>query len=426
MAEARPFRAVRYAVERAGPLEALVAPPFDVISPDEQKTYYARHRHNVIRLILGQTYPGDHAADNRYTRARDFFQQWRRAGILDEDAEPAFYLYRHRFVLPPEGAAVRLGLVAAVRLRPLGQGIFGHERTLAAPKRDQLALTRSVRANLSPVFALYEDPDHTLAQVFEDLHQRPPDLSVAEAGAEHHAIWAIRDAAWVARMVAVLAPRPLYIADGHHRYESALAYQAEAGAAQPGAPAEAAFHFTMILLTELDDPGLKILPTHRLLLRSPGDRTAQFPQMLRRRFPLRAVSRSDMERRLREPDGDALRFGVCLGRDEFALLELPARGLDVAVLHAEVLQPLLSAGGTPDEWERLVAYVQDPGEAVARVSAGQAVVAFLLRPPPVAAVVAAARSGALMPEKSTYFFPKPLSGLLFHRLDSGRPAAPAL
>jgi len=430
VAEAHPFRAVRYAVERAGPLEDLVAPPFDVISPDEQKMYYARHRYNVIRLILGQTYPEDHSTDNRYTRAQRYLQEWTREGILTEDPEPALYLYRHRFLLPPEGAAERLGLVAAVRLQPLGQGVFGHERTLPGPKQDQLALTRAVRANLSPVFAIYEDPDHTLRQLFEEARRRLPDLRVDGVDAEHHALWAVRDAGWRARIGAMLARRSLYIADGHHRYESALTYQAEMRTAQPVAGSHAAFNFTMMLLAEADDPGLRILPTHRLVLRRPRPAGADWEKALRRRFPVRTVTQKEMEERLRQPDGESYTFGLCLGATDFALLELPAplpsphggdsaRALDVAVLHQEVLEPmLLEAGIDPDRREEGIGYLRDARQAIAQVSNGEAAVAFLLRPPPVAAVLAAARSGALMPEKSTYFFPKPLSGLLFHRLDS--------
>jgi uncharacterized protein (DUF1015 family) len=427
LADARPFRAVRYVPERVGPLEDLVAPPYDVISPEDQKDYYARSPFNVIRLVFGQIHPTDAAADNRYTRAAAFFNQWMRQGMLRQDPVPAYYLYRHHFRLPGEAPAARAGLVAVVRLEAMGRGILPHERTLPQPKRDRLALTQAVQANLSPVLALHDDPAQAVAELVKEASARPPDATVVK-GNERHEVWVVADVPWGRRVKAALADQPLFIADGHHRYESALAYQAQQRAAHPEASPDAAFNFVMMLLTDARDPGLRILPTHRVLHGLPGYDPTRFRQALSHTFRLRAIEPEALDQGLRA-GADGARFGVCFGADDFALLDVPAEaspagppiaaGLDVDVLHRRILAELLDVRQKEEEGERVVTYTRDAGWAIGEVSAGRAQVAFLLRPPAVETVLAVARAGGLMPQKSTYFFPKPLSGLFFHALHSG-------
>jgi uncharacterized protein (DUF1015 family) len=415
---------VRYVPERAGPLEDLVAPPYDVISPEEQDVYYARSPFNVIRLVLGQTHPTDASGDNRYTRAAAFFDQWMRQGILRQDPAPAYYLYRHHFRLPGEAPAARAGLVAAIRLEALGRGILPHERTLPQPKRDRLALTQAVQANLSPVLALHDDPARVVAELVEQASARPPDATVMK-GTERHEVWVVADASWGRRIAAALADQTLFIADGHHRYETALAYQAQQRAAHPEAPPDAAFNFVMMLLTDARDPGLRILPTHRVLRGLPRYDPTRFRQALARAFRLTAVPRQGLDQGLRAAM-DGARFGVCFGGQDFALLDVPAEasaarapiaaGLDVDVLHRRILAEHLGIRQKEEEGERVVTYTRDADWAIGDVASGRAQLAFLLRPPAVETVLAVARAGGLMPQKSTYFFPKPLSGLFFHAL----------
>jgi uncharacterized protein (DUF1015 family) len=424
LADARPFRAVRYVPERAGPLEDLVAPPYDVISPEDQKDYYARSPFNVIRLIFGQIHPTDAAGDNRYTRAAAFFDQWTRQGILRQDPALAYYLYRHHFRLPGEAPAARGGLVAAIRLEALGRGILPHERTLPQPKRDRLALTQAVQANLSPILALYDDPAHVIADLVRQASARPPDATVIK-GEERHEVWVVPDAQWGRRVETALADQPLFIADGHHRYETAVAYQAQQRAAHPAAAPDAAFNFVMMLLTDARDPGLRILPTHRVLHGLAGYDPARFRQALARVFRLTAVEPEALVQGLRA-GADGARFGVCFGAGDFALLTVPAEasaadmptaaGLDVEVLHRRILAEHLGLRQKDEEGERVVTYTRDAGWAIGEVAAGRAQLAFLLRPPAVETVLAVARAGGLMPQKSTYFFPKPLSGLFFRTL----------
>ncbi len=421
--------------QRAGPLEDLVAPPFDVISPEEQSRYYARSPYNVIRLILGHQFAEDSTGDNRYTRARGFFAEWLQAGVLREEATPAYYLYQHHFTLPKQAPASRLGLVAAVRLAPFGSGVHPHERTMPHPKSDRLSLVQAVGVDLSPIFALFEDAATALL-LREAAARATPVMTIRTDDGQRHELSAIATAGLAAGLQRALAPVALYIADGHHRYETALAYQAQERRQHPRASADAPFNFVMVLLVDAADPGLRILPTHRVVRRVAHWDARAFRAALAGKFRLLPVSWDELEALLSADAPASHRFGVCLGAQDFALLEAPARPspgagaavveeLDVAVLHGRVLSPLLGIQPADEESEATLAYSRDAAWVAAEVASGRAQVAFLLRPPSVASVLAVARAGALMPHKSTFFFPKPLSGVLFHRLPPNGVVAPA-
>ncbi len=398
MAKVRPFPAVRYDPSRVGDLGAVIAPPYDVISPAEQEALYARSPWNVVRLILGRE--PDRAAEARRT-----LEAWMASGVLRRDPGPAIYRYTQTFTAPGGVRRCRDGVLCRLRLEPFSSGVVRpHERTLAGPKADRLAVLRATGAHLSPIFGLYARPGERVAQVLGAAALGAPDVAITDDAGHEHRLWRIADAAAVARFTAALAEETVIIADGHHRYETALAYRDE----QRGAGATA---YVLAFLANMEEDGLVILPTHRLV-RGPLGLDAAALEAGLRRFgrveplvagaprPAGAIDVVLPDRRLRVYPGAAARA---------ALAPLPpaVRALDVAVLHGAILGPLLGVGVDA------LAFTHDDAEAVAAVETGRAAAAFLLNPPSLAAVRAVCLAGELMPEKSTYFYPKLASGLVF-------------
>jgi len=265
LATVRPFQGILYDPQRVE-LSRVVAPPYDVISPTEQRRYYGQDEHNVVRLIAGEVHPTDTAEDNKYIRAAGFFKQWLADGVLRRESSPGLYVYSHRFIDPRSGQArVRRGVLAVVELEPFGSGVLPHEQTHARAKADRLSLTRAVVANLSPVFALYEDPASAVGPIIAPTMAEPPRLSVTGEDGDRHSVWSIRRAEQFHELAKVLGSSRLYIADGHHRYETALNFRNKQRQEHPEAPPDAAFNYVLMLLVDVADPGLTILPTHRLL-----------------------------------------------------------------------------------------------------------------------------------------------------------------
>ncbi len=281
MADVRPLPGIRYA--DAAHLAALVTPPYDVISPEAQAHYYARDPHNIIRLELGRDESGDDDLDNRYTRAAAAFAEWRRAGVLQQD-DPSLYLYEQRFASGGQ-RYTRTSLLARVRLEPWDAGvILPHERTLSKPKDDRLKLMRACAATLSPIMALYDDPAGELASLLETLRAEPPLASFSDDAGEEHRLWASQDAAHAAQVAAFFTERQIYIADGHHRYETALTYRDEIRALRHELAEDDAVNFTLMGLSALEDPGLAVLPTHRVLRDLDATRLAALDETLAATF----------------------------------------------------------------------------------------------------------------------------------------------
>jgi uncharacterized protein (DUF1015 family) len=371
VADVRPFHGLRYAES----LEPVVAPPYDVLSSEQVAEYRARAPHNVVRL----TRPGDD-----YQGAARLLGEWIAEGVLVRDAEPATYLHRTEF----DGRA-RLDVIAVLRLVPYGDRVvLPHERTHRGPKEDRLALLRATEASLEPLWFL--------AEGLRPLLESAPsgDERTFSFGDERHTVRRVTDPAWSARISGHLADRSVLIADGHHRYETTLAHAQEVDA-RP----DAAARFTLALLTDLADPGLMVLPTHRVL--SSGV----------------AVTGGEPAGSLDETLG-ALRGRVAAGayRDgRFQVLPLEGE-VPVVELHRQVIDNVL---GRRDPEQHLT-YTRDPEEAVRWVDSGRGVAAFFLDTPDLTAVLHAAREGMTMPQKTTFFSPKPPSGMVFHLLDRER------
>lgn len=441
MAEIRPFRGLRYQISHVRDLAAVISPPYDVISPQEQRTLYARSPYNVVRLEFGVERPTDSATDNRYTRAADDLRRWTSEGILAYDPRPALYVYdqgfRHRGM-----SYRRRCLLARVRLEEWAAGVVRpHENTMAHPKEDRLKLLRATRANLSPVLALYRDQDQSIAQTLDEALRGRSPLAVAQLGDDRHTLWAIDDEGALARLAALFESLPLYIADGHHRYETALSYRKERQAVRPTWTGDEPENFVLTGLTAAEDPGLLVLPIHRLVQLPPLD---EDPLLTLARYA--AIERVDgatgepdaaLERLLAlmaERGRAASAFGLCGPGDARLFLvsvedaaglvrslcpDCPAewRNLDVAVLHFALLGMVLRVNPDPIEEGGSVTTIDDARQAYQAVRDGRYSAAFLLNPVPVAQVLAVADAGRRMPRKSTFFHPKLATGLVINTLD---------
>jgi uncharacterized protein (DUF1015 family) len=408
MATIEPFRALHYDLDRVGGLQPVVAPPYDVIDAAQRAELVSRSPHNVVEIDLPQ-------GDDPYAHAADVFEQWQRDGILVRDDEPALWALEQDYTGPDGQRRTRHGFFARVKVEDYGPGrIRPHERTHPGPKEDRLRLTRATHANLSPIFSLYDDPAGAAWGALAPQLETEPWASVTDEDGTVHRLWRVTDPAALAAVQEALAPAELLIADGHHRYETARVYHAEGGAGH-----------VLMCLVALQDPGLTVFPTHRLL-------TA-----VRDREKLRETIERDFEiapTDALEPTGDGpVRMGYLDAHHRRPLMLTlrdpatvaaalpdkpePYRGLDTAVLEALVLHGAL--GMSEDDISHLngLDYARDTEQARERVEAGTAEAAFFMRATPVEQVRDVAATGESMPPKSTYFFPKVLTGMVFNLLD---------
>jgi uncharacterized protein (DUF1015 family) len=436
LADVRPFRGLRYRPGVAANLGELLAPPFDVISPEAQRFLLQRHPANIVRLELGEKRPDDTPDDNRYTRAAATLSRWLAEGILAIDAEPSLYVYDQEFF--QSGSLLRRrSLLAGVRLEPWNKGIvLPHEHTMTAPKEDRLQLLRQCRTSFSPVFALYRDADGVLGSAISRADKTAPLAQAREPGGERHTLYSLADEASVGAIRDLFRDRTLYIADGHHRYETALVYREERRTSDwTGEEPE---NFAFMALTAAEDPGLVVLPFHRLvrLTTVPDDLTDRFagPFLVEDLGPARAGHPlRDALSRLSEAGGKGPAY-VAVGpgpsrlrllrpRDPEALAaSLPAdtppawRTLDVALLQYVVLDGLLGIDAARLASGDALEYTADGAEALEAVASGRAPLAFLVNPTPVEQILAVADAGERMPQKSTFFYPKLATGLVMYHL----------
>jgi uncharacterized protein (DUF1015 family) len=422
MIDLRPFRALHYDPAAVGALADVVAPPYDVIDDAQLDRLHARSPYNVVRLILNRS------AD-RYAAAAAELAEWRRRGVLVQDREPGLYYYVQDFALADGSRRQRSGVMAAVRLEPFAAGnILPHERTFPSAKADRLKLMHACRANLSPIFGVYPHGLDAAAAARAHANARPAWIDVADGG-ERHRVWRIIDAETVDRVVAGLRTATVFIADGHHRYETALTYRDQrraAGDTDPDAP----HNFLLMYLCAMDDPGLVILPTHRVWR---GPLANDWRARVGEHFETEPVPDRDVFARLaRETRPGSLALHLKDGtyllhlreRDRGAVDRLLAgvhpviRQLDVSILDGFLLGDILGIDCAQAGQGGLLSYTHDDGQALAAVDGGDAAAAFLLRSPRMTEVEAACVAGQTMPQKSTYFFPKLQTGLVFHLLDA--------
>jgi uncharacterized protein (DUF1015 family) len=442
MPEIVPFRAIRYSLTRGRALADLVAPPYDLVSLEQRDELLRRSPHNVMHVLLGDDRPGDGPGNNKYVRAGEYWRAWLAQGVLRRDPSPALYPLEQTYVAPDGRHLRRRGFMAAVRLHEFHEGVIvPHERTLAAPKADRLEVLKAVRANLSPIFGLYRDERGVTASALDEVAALEPAAETDTDDGVHQRVWHAHDPAVVGRLQQLLAGQRIVLADGHHRYETALAYRRMLEKETPGLPAGGGHHYTLMFLCPMNDPGLFLFPTHRLVS---GLRDFSLPAFLDRvsrwfhvetleEDARRPVGRAWAVSKLADHAGKSTTFLMVSAEDgrarivtlrddvDLAGAGLPANetlaALDVTVLHSVVFPNLLGLGPEAQEKPETVTYVRDAGEAVSRVLSGEHQLGFLLNPTPMWQVEAVAEAGETMPQKSTLFYPRLPSGLVMREVN---------
>ena len=427
MVDVIPFTGLRYNEELSGPLSELIAPPYDVIRTEMQEELYARNPYNVVRLILGKQFEDDNDSNSRYTRSARDFENWQAKAILKIDAEPSFYVYSQQYTFNGQ-TNNRIGFFARVRLEDFDKGnICPHEFTLAKAKQDRAQLIRACRANFSPVFGLFSDPEGTIDSKLLKVTGQPP-LAEIDEDAVVHRMWKMDDPETVRFLSQNLKGKKVYIADGHHRYETSLAYHKEHGAEVPDSA------HVMMFLTNLDAQSLAIYPIHRQIkCPKPFNRQA-FIKQLEPYFNVESLPKGQTAEQLTsllEQSGKSgVTFCTYLGQGEALLLTLkdvenivPFMGedandlkvLDVYQLHTLVLRELLGIDTRNPEHQQYITYNVRTEESMANVDLGMFDLVFFMNATRMDQVRELAEKGIRLPQKATYFYPKLLSGLVINR-----------
>jgi uncharacterized protein (DUF1015 family) len=439
MAQILPFRGTLYDPTVVGSVCDVVAPPYDIIDAAGQKALHDRHPQNIIRLELGIDLPGDDAANNRYTRAADALHAWRSTGALKRDAQPAVYYHTIEYAPPSlDARAPRKtlrGFLTTTKLEPLDSGhIYPHENTRSAAKTDRLNLLKACKANLSPIWLLYSDPQNAILGLLERaVKGQPARIDFQDDNGCRQQLWTVTDSSVLAQLVDIMRSKPLFIADGHHRYETALNYQRfrreQAGTSEALNP----YDGVLMLLSPLEDPGLTVLPTHRVTTTAlPPYRSIQAQLGDQFDFTEFSFSRDAMPAArarfidaLRTQGRTAPTFGLALkGEDRYVTLSLkPAHRPDANAsprtkLDVSLLQQLVVSRLCPTQQEQeAILYTKDDHEALDWAADGTGTGALLLNATKVNEVRAVAEAGERMPHKSTYFYPKPLTGLVINVME---------
>ncbi len=445
MAIISPFRAWRYDPERV-PVQQVVTQPYDKITPAMQERYYQASPYNLVRIILGKRLPGDGETENVYTRAAAAFQQWRQTGVLRRDPEPSLYRYSQTFRVPESAPgspaqAERRGFIALGRIEDYSSGVvFRHEQTLAKPKADRLDLLRANRAHFGQIFMLYSGAGKVDSLLNSAAAHLSPDIEVADEYDVMHRVWRISDASIIAAVQQQMRDRKLIIADGHHRYETALTYRnerrsaADTGTGQPAPYDSVMMTFVDMDQPEQDRPGLLILPTHRLVFGLPSFSAASFQAEARKFFNLEEVdagidaARATAILRQAGHAGTALLAVMAeraflmhtpkaIGTGLFGNLSLRQQALDVVQLHKCLLEGVLKISEESIRNQENVSYCREAAEALSQVQSGKVQIAFLMNPVRIEQVRNIAFAGEVLPQKSTDFYPKLLSGLTIYALD---------
>jgi uncharacterized protein (DUF1015 family) len=417
MADVEPLRALRYDLERTGGLQNVVAPPYDVIDAAQRAELEAKSPYNVVRIDLP-------TGESPYENAARQLSEWRQDGVIVQDDQPAIYALEQQYTGPDGKPRTRRGFLARVRVEEYGPGrIRPHERTHPGPREDRLRLTRATKANLSPIFSLFDDPDGAATSPLRDAMTGEPYGEATDEDGTVNRVWRIADPSTIATIANALKSTELLIADGHHRYETARVYADEIGGEGPQ-------RYVLMDLVSLEDPGLTVFPTHRLLRNLRPDQHETLANAIRHDFDLQ---RLESTAELAPPPGDRITLGYIdahlrqpfrLTLKDQAIADAalgdhaePYRRLDTAVLEALILKGAL--GMTDEDIDHLegLGYARDFDDALELVQSGEYDVAFFVAPTPIERVREVAAAGESMPPKSTYFFPKVPTGLVFNALD---------
>lgn len=436
MATIKPFKGLRYNIEKVSGLEHVVTPPYDIISDEEQKAYYDKHPNNVIRLEYGAEYETDSELDNRYTRAAAFLRSWIDDGVLQFEDKECLYLYEQRFSFLGQELTYR-GFVTLTQLEEFSKGvILPHEETLSKAKTDRLNLMTATHANFSQIYCLYMDETGKIRSMMEQITKSPADISFTAENDILQNVWIVRDDAVIAAVQAEFADKQLFIADGHHRYETALNFRNKMREENPDWKESDLFNYVMMMLVDMDDPGLVVFPTHRLVNNVKIDEVMAV-SLLKDDFDIDKIivdSKTSMLCdaiakdlvALKEKKGFALYFGgeyyYRLSLNDASVMEkyLPDkseayRNLDVTILHTLVLDKIYGIDTENLANQKNLTYTRDPIEAIEAVQNGSQQCAFLLNATKVREIKDVSLAGEKMPQKSTYFYPKLITGIVMNK-----------
>ena len=437
----QPIRGLRYNVAKIDNLSTVITPPYDIISPEDRVTYHQKSPHNIIRLEYGEDMPGDSTDNNKYTRAAATLDDWLKSGILIREELPAFYIVEEQFT--HSGSIIsRYALIAGVRLEDHKSGrIRPHELITKEPAVDRMNLLRACRANISPIMGLVHSDNAELANIVRKYSSNTPVMSTEDIYGVKQRLWVITDEQAISEIRGFLRDKAIYIADGHHRYHTALAYKYEQEASHTAHSGNEAYNFVMMCLMDSCDPGLVMLPTHRLVRGLDPLQSGQILETISPYFEIvemmtplstTAESADDWLRNMGIKGRDNVVLGLyglfdgklCLIRlrhgidiagemtgDELRLW----RNSDVFLLQRLILKNTLGIDSL-EQIERHLAFTRNAAEAVSRVDSGEFQIAFLLNPAPVLSVIDAADAGMRLPQKSTYFHPKTPAGLVINPL----------
>ena len=433
MARLIPFRGVRYDKSRVGDLSRVVCPPYDIISPDGQDHFYQLHEDNIIRVELGRKFEEDTSSENRYTRAATYLEKWQQNGVLIRDPQPVFYLYSMGYTLPQGGSRTVKGFLALVKVEEPDTGkVLPHEKTLPKAKQDRLQLLRSCRANTSPIFALYSDAQNkVMAELEKAADQDKPEIDIMDEDGLRHRLWKISDPGVQEAVRGPFEDRPLFIADGHHRYETARNFRNEMRS-RSGSQTSEPYDSVLMYCVSMSDPGMSLLPIHRVILNPLSWDQGRIMERLAASFdilpfPFTGGEEGEVLQRFLEEltrlGATKTVFGLYTkGETPFRLLTLkekppgstPLERLDVSLFQKHVLEEEVDLEDSASKKEEQIRFIKDERAAILSVQNGEAAMAFFLNPTRVDELQKVVLSGGLMPPKSTYFYPKPLTGLVLN------------
>ncbi|MFC1512599.1 DUF1015 domain-containing protein [bacterium] len=423
MAEIRPFRGIRYNQKKVK-VSKVVAPPYDIISPKEQSDLYKRDQFNVVRLILGKQKKGDNAKSNKYTRARDFFNEWQKKDVFAQDDLPVLYVYRQDFKVLGKNYS-RFGFVSLLKLEQFFKGsVYPHERTLSKPKVDRLNLMKQTNTNFSSIFGLYDGKGTKISEVLKRVMKQKPVIDFTDWHKERNRVWIINDQRLIKIITENMKRKKVYIADGHHRYETAYNFSKETG----GKIKNDIINYVMTFFCDMNDKGLAVFPTHRLVNLS-GFKLENFIKSLDRFFCVSKISKKDMSKKLdTEFKKKNIAFTLFTNNKYYLLvlknkriLEKMMTGskaykeLDVAVLESIIFKEVLKFSQKDIAEQKYIKYVKSLKESLELVKYKKYTMAFIMNPTRVGQIRRVALNNELMPQKSTYFYPKLLTGLVMNK-----------
>ena len=424
----KPFRGIRYNKEKIQNLEKVVSPPYDVISEQEKRDYLNSSPYNIVRLIL----PDPDEKNDKYSSAHNLLNNWLESDIISREDEPSIYIYQQIFNVNGKDIT-RTGFICLLKLEDFKHGIvLPHEKTLSAPKEDRLKLMSACKANLSQIFGLYQDTTHTISQILKNHTSCSPIIDITDTKGEKHKLWAITNNDDINVIVNAMQDKKVFIADGHHRYETALNYKRKLVETNSSHTGNEPYNFIMMYLCAMDDSGLVVFPTHRLLKDLPEFNKSAFRQNLSTYFDVVRIDKKDLFEYM-EKNIDKHVFGLYMGKGEFYALNkrLKHKGLkplvqenipdawkelDVAILHKVIIENVLGITEKEVKLQKNIKYTADSEEGIRQIDNGSYELLLFLNSTKLSQIKDISLKGEVMPQKSTYFYPKLLTGLVINKL----------